>query len=109
MKNKKELRQKRKLRIRAKIYGTADRPRLAVFRSNRSLSVQVIDDAAGKTLIARKIAQKNQAAGTKLGQEMAKAALDKKINRVVFDRGGYRFHGVIKAIADAAREGGLKF
>ena len=103
-----DLRQKRKARIRAKITGTAARPRLSVFRSNTAVSAQIIDDAKGVTLLAKKVQGKNKAAGKTLGTEMAKLALAKGIKSVVFDRSGYRFHGTVKEIADAAREGGLK-
>ncbi len=103
------MRLKRKLRIKAKVSGTSDRPRFAVFRSNRSISGQLIDDVLGVTLVAKYMTGKNQTAGHALGAELAKAAKDKHITTVVFDRGGFRYHGVIKAIADGAREGGLKF
>lgn len=102
------LRQKRKARVRAKITGTPSRPRLSVFRSNASLLVQIIDDTKGVTLLAKSVKGKNKAAGKTLGKEIADLALKKGIKTVVFDRSGYRFHGTVKEIADAAREGGLK-
>jgi large subunit ribosomal protein L18 len=102
------LRQKRKARVRAKVTGTAVRPRLCVFRSNTAVSVQIIDDTKGVTLLAKRLSGKNKAAGKTLGTEIAKLALKKGIKTVVFDRSGYRFHGTVKEIADAAREGGLK-
>lgn len=91
-------------RIRSKVQGTAARPRLAVYRSNRYLEAQVIDDAAGKTLFSAKMDD-----AAKLGAEMAKRAKAAGIETVVFDRGGFRFAGKVAAIAAAAREGGLKF
>lgn len=103
------MRLKRKLRVRAKVFGTSRRPRLAVFRSNRSLSVQIIDDDGRQTLIARRANGKNQVKAHDLGREIAAACAAKKITTVVFDRSGYRYHGVVQALADGAREGGLKF
>lgn len=102
------LRAKRKARIRAKITGTATRPRLSVFRSNTAVSAQVIDDAKGVTIVTKRMSGKTKAIGKALGLEMAKLALAKGIKSVVFDRSGYRFHGTVKEIADGAREGGLK-
>ena len=102
------LRQKRKARVRAKITGTALRPRLSVFRSNTAVLVQIIDDTKGVTLLAKRVSGKNKAAGKTLGLEIAEMALKKGIKTVVFDRSGYRFHGTVKEIADGAREGGLK-
>ena len=102
------LRQKRKARVRAKITGTADRPRLSVFRSNTALLAQIIDDTKGVTLIAKQMRGKTKATGKALGQEIAKLALAKGIKTAVFDRSGYRFHGAVKELADGAREGGLK-
>lgn len=101
------LRQKRKARIRAKITGTAARPRLSVFRSNRALFVQMIDDTKGVTFLSKSVKGKTKTAGRTLGIEIAKLALAKGIKTVVFDRSGYRFHGTVKEIADGAREGGL--
>ena len=105
-----------KERIRSKVNGTAERPRLAVFRSLKHLYAQVIDDASGKTLVSASSRDKdssakgaNKAAAKALGALIAKKAKDKGINRVVFDRGGYLYHGRVKALADAAREAGLEF
>ncbi len=95
---------KRKTRIRSKVLGTKDRPRLSVFRSARFIYAQVIDDAKGVTLASAKGPKSGE-----VGAEIAKEALKKKIKKVAFDRGGYRYHGRIKALADAAREGGLEF
>ncbi len=106
-------RNKIKTRIRGKISGTAERPRLSVFRSNKGIYVQVIDDLAGNTLVAA--GSKGLEGGTKsevaakVGAEIAKRALEKGITEVVFDRNGYLFHGRVKSLADAAREAGLKF
>lgn len=102
------LRQKRKARVRAKITGTAGRPRLSLFRSNKNLAAQIIDDAKGVTVVSMQVKGKTIAAGKELGSGIAALALAKGIKAVVFDRSGYRFHGTVKAIADAAREGGLK-
>ena len=103
-------------RIRRKVLGSADRPRMAVFRSLKHIYVQVIDDATGKTLVSASSLDKdstargaNQAAAKAVGALIAKKAKDKGISRVVFDRGGYLYHGNIKALADAARENGLEF
>src|SRR3990167_4714080 len=98
------MREARRKRIRAKISGTPLRPRLCVFRSNKALYVQLVDDTKGHTLDA---ATGNDAKA--LGAEIAKIAIAKKIKRVVFDRGGYAYHGKIKVLAEAAREGGLSF
>jgi len=106
---------RRKIRTRAKVQGTNDRPRLSVFRSNKSLYAQLIDDISGKTVIgvsqkelgAQKL--KKEEAAKELGKLMAKKALTKKIESAVFDRGSYSYHGRVKAFADGAREGGLKF
>ena len=114
---KQVIRFKRKKRIRARIEGTMDRPRLAVFRSNRNISVQLIDDVKGFTLVSASSLEeglKEQVGGTiegakTLGNLVAKRALAKNIADIVFDRSGYLYHGRVKAIADAAREGGLKF
>ena len=103
-------------RIRNKVKGTAERPRLAVFRSLKYMYAQVIDDAAGRTLASASTREgeatakgANAAAAKALGALIAKKAKDKGITRVVFDRGGYLYHGNIKALADAARENGLEF
>lgn len=96
-------------RIRAKIQGTEHRPRLSIFRSNQRLSAQLIDDTVGKTIIGIHTTGKSVSDGTKLGEDIAKKAVEKKITHIVFDRGGFSYHGSIKAIAEAARAGGLKF
>ena len=106
-------RNKIKTRIRGKISGTAERPRMSVFRSNKGIYVQLINDLAGKTLVAA--SSKGLEGGTKIevaarvGSDIAKKALENGISTVVFDRNGYLFHGRVKSLADAAREAGLKF
>ena len=106
-------RNKIKTRIRGKISGTPTRPRMSVFRSNKAIYVQLIDDLAGATLCAA--SSKGLEGGTKtevaakVGAEIAKKAMDKGITEVVFDRNGYLFHGRVKSLADAARGAGLKF
>lgn len=109
-------RTRRHIRVRRKISGTAERPRLCVYRSNTNLYVQIIDDVAVNTLVSASTLDKeiktkhaNKEAAKELGSLIAKKALDKKIETVVFDRGGYIYHGVVKELAEAAREGGLKF
>lgn len=106
-------RNKIKARIRGKISGTAERPRMTVFRSNKGIYVQVIDDLAGVTLASassKGIEGGNKTeVSAKVGAEIAKKALEKGITSVVFDRNGYLFHGRVKSLADAAREAGLKF
>jgi large subunit ribosomal protein L18 len=112
-------RERRKLRIRRKIEGTPERPRLSVFRSARHIYAQVVDDAAGKTVAhASTLSQEVRAAlgeGKKtdaaksVGRAIAQVLLSKGIDKVVFDRNGYLYHGRIRALADAAREAGLKF
>jgi len=109
-------RTRRHIRVRRKISGTAERPRLCVYRSNTNIYVQIIDDVAGNTLVSASTLDKeiktkhaNKEAAKELGTLIAKKALDKKIDTVVFDRGGYIYHGVVKELAEAAREGGLKF
>jgi large subunit ribosomal protein L18 len=104
---------KRHARIRSKISGTAERPRLCVYRSLTSIYAQLIDDVTGKTLISihdlkGKTGTKTESA-KKVGEEVAKAAIAAKITECVFDRNGYKYHGRVKALADGAREGGLKF
>ena len=112
--NKKRIR--RHKRVRGKIFGTAQKPRLCVFRSLKNIYAQVIDDENGKTLASASSLDKefNQYGGNKeaaklVGQAVAKAALDKGITEVVFDRGGYIFHGRVQELAEGAREAGLKF
>ena len=107
---------KRHQRVRGKISGTADRPRLCVFRSENNIYAQVIDDVAGNTLVSASSVEKgfeglgsNCEAAKKIGLKVAERAKEKGIEEVVFDRGGYIFHGRVKALADGAREGGLKF
>lgn len=131
---KKEKRYKRHKRIRAKIFGTEKRPRLSVFKSSKHIYAQLINDEKGKTLVAandlelksprkvasrprgRKVKSEEKEARTgkvdvayKVGRLIAKKALEKKIEKVIFDRGGYQYHGRVKALAEGAREGGLKF
>lgn len=111
--------QRRKYSIRKLLSGTAERPRLSVFRSDKHISVQVIDDMAGKTLVAASSAQAevrgdlknggNLEAAKRVGKAIANKAVAAGIKAVAFDRGGRRYHGRIKALADAAREGGLSF
>ena len=112
--NQKRIR--RHKRVRGKIFGTAQKPRLCVFRSLKNIYAQVIDDENGKTLASASSLDKefNQYGGNKeaaklVGQAVAKAALDKGITEVVFDRGGYIFHGRVQELAEGAREAGLKF
>lgn len=101
-------------RARHAVRGTAQRPRLRVFRSLRSMTVQIIDDTRHATIVSARLAELNKAANTvegatQLGALIAKKAREKKITAVVFDRAGYRYHGKVKAIAEAARAGGLQF
>ena len=116
--SKNEARLRRKVRIRKKISGTPERPRLVIYRSNAHLYAQVVDDAAGTTLAATstlvlsKGSDKvhcNKTGADLVGKEIARLAKEKSITKVVFDRNGYLFHGRIKAVADGAREGGLEF
>ena len=114
--NRKMERARRHARVRRKISGTAERPRLCVYRSNTNLYVQVIDDVAGKTLVSASTLDKevktkyaNKEAAKEVGALIAKRALEKNIKDVVFDRGGYQYHGRVEALADAARENGLEF
>ena len=107
---------KRHNRVRGKISGTAERPRLCVFRSESNIYAQIIDDVAGNTLVSASTVEKafegnggNVEAAKKIGSKIAERALAKGIEEVVFDRGGYIYHGRVKALAEAAREGGLKF
>ena len=107
---------KRHNRVRGKISGTAERPRLCVFRSENHIYVQIIDDVAGNTLVSASSVEKgfegkggNVEAAKKIGATVAERALQKGIEEVVFDRGGYIYHGRVKALAEGAREGGLKF
>lgn len=109
-------RERRHKRVRTKISGTAERPRLCVYRSNTNLYVQVIDDVQGNTLVQASTMDKeiktkhsNKEAAKEVGALIAKRATEKKIKEVVFDRGGYIYHGVVKELAEAARAGGLEF
>lgn len=107
---------KRHKRVRAKISGTEARPRLAVYRSNAHISAQIIDDVAGVTLVSASTQEKgfegngsNKAAAKAIGNKIAERAAAKGITEVVFDRGGYLYHGRVSELAEGAREGGLKF
>ena len=113
MTTKRERRTKIKYRVRNKISGVAERPRMSVFRSNKQIYVQIINDQTGRTLAAASslgleaMPKKEQAA--KVGELIAKKAIEAGITAVVFDRNGYLYHGRVKEVADAARNGGLKF
>lgn len=117
--SRKTARKKRHYRLRHHLSGTSGRPRLAVFRSNKHIYAQLIDDVAGRTLAASSTMEKAVAANLKstsnieaakiVGADVGKKAVEKGIEAVVFDRGGFLFHGRVKALADAAREAGLKF
>ena len=112
---KTDRRLRRRRRVRAKVRGTAERPRLSVFRSNRGVTAQLIDDVAGATLVAvnwteqdlKNLDRKGQA--KRVGELLAQRAKDAGIETCIFDRGGYQYHGRVKALADGAREGGLTF
>jgi large subunit ribosomal protein L18 len=112
---KREARLRRHRRVRGKISGTAERPRLVVHRSNRGISAQLVDDDSGRTLAAAGWSSLAKAAGSKteqaaeVGKALASAAKKAGVEECVFDRGGYLFHGRVKALADGAREGGLRF
>ena len=117
--DKNKSRQKRHMRLRTKIQGTPDRPRLNVFRSSKHIYAQIIDDATGKTIVSASTVEKgvkadlentsNIDAAKRIGQLAAERALEKGVSVVVFDRGGYLYHGRVKALADAARAEGLEF
>jgi large subunit ribosomal protein L18 len=115
VRTKPQRRLRRRRRVRALIRGSAERPRLSVYRSNRGVSAQLVDDAAGTTLAAvnwtetelRKLDRMEQA--KRAGELLAKRASEAGVETCVFDRAGYRYHGHVKALADGAREGGLKF
>jgi len=109
IKSKKDLRIRRHYRVRNKVQGTAERPRMAVFRSNKRLEVQFIDDDARVTLAGVSSKGKNAEAAKELGSRAAEAAKSKGIESVVFDRGGFSFGSNLKTLADSAREAGLKF
>lgn len=112
-----EMRKKRHLRARQTLIGTAQRPRLSVYRSNKNIYAQLIDDINGKTLAAASTLEKdsnketlsNKEGAKVVGEMIAKRALEKEIKKVVFDRSGYRYHGRIKVLAEAARTAGLQF
>ncbi|MFO7851540.1 MAG: 50S ribosomal protein L18 [Bacteroidota bacterium] len=116
--SKTERRRRIKLRIRKKVHGTSERPRVAIYRSNKQIYAQVIDDEKGMTLLSASSREKDIASddkGTKIekaarvGKLLAKKCKDAGIESIVFDRGGYKYHGRVKSLAEAAREGGLKF
>ncbi len=117
--NRSEVRHNKHRRLRSRLSGTPERPRLAVFRSNNHMYAQVIDDVAGNTIVSASTLQadvkdglektNNVEAAAKLGEVIAKKAMDKGIKEVVYDRGGFIYQGKVKALADAAREAGLKF
>lgn len=117
--DRKEIRHRIHTRIRKRVSGTAERPRLAVHFSGKHVYAQVIDDDAGRTLVSAGTTEKNLAGKTKalanrasaekIGKTIAERLLAKKVDKVIFDRGGFLYHGKVKALADAAREGGLKF
>ena len=114
--DKNQARLKRHKRVRGKIQGTTNRPRMNVFRSRSNIYAQIIDDVKGTTLVSASSTEKdfkdyggNKEAAKEVGQIIAKRALKKKIKDVVFDRGGYIFHGRVKELAEGAREGGLNF
>ncbi|KGF09283.1 50S ribosomal protein L18 [Clostridiales bacterium S5-A14a] len=108
---------KRHLRVRKNLIGTPEKPRLCVFRSNKNISAQIIDDVNGNTLVSASTLEKdlkgenggNKEAAKKVGELIAKRALDKGIENVAFDRGGFLYHGRVKELAEGAREAGLKF
>jgi large subunit ribosomal protein L18 len=115
-KHKRDARLRRHHRVRKHVRGSAERPRLAVFRSNKHISAQVIDDRAGVTLAAASTHEadlrdgsSNKDAAAKVGQRLAERAKDAGVERVVFDRGGFLYHGRVAAVAEAAREAGLEF
>lgn len=112
--NKSQVKARRAARVRAKVNGTAERPRLSVFKSNRYIFAQVINDEKSVTLVSahtKELTEKTDktSSALELGKRLAKKAIDAKITKVVFDRGGNIYHGRVKAIADGAREGGLEF
>lgn len=112
-------RERRKLRVRKRVTGTGERPRLTVFRSHKNIYAQLIDDTVGKTLVAASSMEKdlktclpnggNKQAAVAVGQTLAAKAVEAGIKKVVFDRNGYQYHGRIRELADAARKGGLEF
>ncbi len=118
---KAQARTRRKRSIRKKIFGTSERPRMCVHKSLKNISVQIVNDIEGKTILGlttlsgkvkekiKKSTKKDTSSAQVLGEEVAKEAVAKGINKVVFDRSGYRYHGVVKTMADAARKNGLEF
>ena len=116
---KKEARVRRKKRVRKKVFGTSEKPRLSVFRSARHIYAQIIDDSQGSTLVAASSLEKQvrdasepgdkKAVAVKIGKLIAGRAKEKGISKVVFDRGGFMYHGRVKALSEGAREGGLVF
>lgn len=118
-KQRRDARAKRQVRVRKKVRGTMERPRLCVFRSAKHIYVQIIEDVTGRTLVTASTANKDVSEGVKytgnveaakaVGQTIAKKALEQNIKQVVFDRNGFLYHGRVKALADAAREAGLSF
>ena len=114
--NRKFERTRRHIRVRRKISGTAECPRLCIYRSNANIYVQIIDDVAGVTLVSASTLDKevkekhaNKVAAKEVGSLIAKRAIEKNIKDVVYDRGGYIYHGIVKELAEAAREAGLEF
>lgn len=114
--NRKAERERRHIRVRRKISGSAECPRLCVYRSNNNIYAQIIDDVAGNTLVCASTLDKeiktkhsNKEAAREVGALIAKRAIEKNIKSVVYDRGGYIYHGVVKELAEAAREAGLEF
>ena len=118
-KDRREARQKRQTRVRRKVQGSVERPRLCIFRSSKHIYAQIIEDTTGKTLVATSTVVKDVAEGLKycgnveaakaVGKSLAEKALAKDIKQVVFDRNGFLYHGRVKALAEAAREAGLSF
>lgn len=114
--NRQEQRTRRHLRVRKKLSGTAERPRLCVYRSEKNIYAQIVDDVTGNTLVSASSLDKafeglgsNKEAAKKVGELIAKKAVDKGIKQVVFDRGGYIYHGRVQELAEGAREAGLQF
>ena len=116
MLSKVEARERRKKRVRKKIFGTPERPRLSVFRSNRHIYAQIIDDVNGLTLVSASTLEQESGGNNincelsrKVGSMLGKRALEKGVKKVVFDRSGYKYHGNVKSLAEGAREAGLEF
>ncbi|PNR97120.1 50S ribosomal protein L18 [Petrotoga sp. 9PWA.NaAc.5.4] len=117
--DKKRMRNKRHLRVRRRITGTSDKPRMTIFKSEKHIYAQIIDDTKGHTIVSASTVEKelkekltktwDQNAAYEVGRLIAKRAKEKGINNIVFDRSGYKYHGKVKALAEAAREEGLKF